>query len=121
MAGVARRGWRPSPRSRKSDLMPLSPAAPRQPIHTRTIALNGYRRDDGLWDIEGHLTDVKSYGFESEWRGEVKAGQPIHDMWLRLTVDDHLTIRAVEAVTDSSPYRVCPEITPNFQRLVGLQ
>ena len=45
--------------------MPLSPPAPREPIHTRAIDLRGYRREDGLWDIEGHLTDVKCYDFES--------------------------------------------------------
>ena len=41
-------------------------------------------------------------------------------MWIRLTVDDALTIQAVEAVTDAAPYGVCPSIAPNFQRLVGL-
>ena len=28
---------------------------------------------------------------------------------------------AVEAVTDASPYRICPNVTPNFQRLIGLR
>jgi hypothetical protein len=101
--------------------MPLSPSVPREHIHSRQIELRGYRREDGLWDIEGHLTDTKTYGFTNEFRGEVEPGTPIHDMWLRLTVDDTLTIRGVEAVTDASPYRICPEITSNFQRLVGLQ
>jgi hypothetical protein len=101
--------------------MPLSAPAPRQHIHTRQVECRGYRRDDGLWDIEGHLTDVKTYGFESEFRGEVAPGMPIHDMWLRLTVDDALQIHAVEAVTAASPYEVCPAVTPNFQRLVGLK
>ncbi|MGE0723833.1 MAG: DUF2889 domain-containing protein [Alphaproteobacteria bacterium] len=100
--------------------MPLPTPAPREPIHVRTIECRGFRRADGLWDIEGHLVDTKTYGFESSWRGEVKAGTPIHDMWLRLTVDDELTVRAVEAVTDGSPYEVCPQIAPNFQRLVGV-
>ena len=100
--------------------MPLSPAASREPIHTRTIECRGYLRADGMWDIEGHLTDVKTYGFQNEWRGEIAPDVPIHDMWLRLTVDDKLLIRAVEAVTDASPYQVCPAITPNYQRLVGL-
>jgi Protein of unknown function (DUF2889) len=101
--------------------MPLSEPTPREPIHTRHIECRGYRRADGLWDIEGHLTDVKTYGFESEYRGEVTPGAPIHDMWIRLTLDDGLAIAAVEVVTDASPYRICPEITPNFQRLVGLR
>ncbi len=38
--------------------MPLSPpAASREHIHTRVVECRGYRRDDGLWDIEGHITD----------------------------------------------------------------
>lgn len=101
--------------------MPLTPSVPRDSIHNRALDLRGYRREDGLWDIEGHLTDVKAYGFPSELRGWVEAGEPIHDMWIRLTVDDSLTIRAVEAVTDQAPFPVCPSISPNFQRLVGLQ
>jgi hypothetical protein len=101
--------------------MPLTPAVPREHIHTRTVECRGFRRADGMWDIEGHLTDVKTYSFRNEHRGEVAAGDPVHDMWLRLTIDDALTIREVEAVTDKSPFRVCPSIVGNFQRLVGLQ
>ncbi|MGH7035691.1 MAG: DUF2889 domain-containing protein, partial [Stellaceae bacterium] len=51
--------------------MPLSAAAPREPIHTRQIECRGFRRADGLWDIEGHLIDTKSYAFQNEHRGEV--------------------------------------------------
>jgi hypothetical protein len=101
--------------------MPLSSSAPREPIHTRRIECRGFRRSDGLWDIEGHMTDVKSYAFVNPEQVEVKADEPVHDMWLRLTLDDSLTIQAIEAVTDSSPFRICPDITPNFQRLVGLR
>ena len=43
--------------------MPLSQAAPRKHLHTRAITVQGYARDDGLWDIEGHMTDNKSYTF----------------------------------------------------------
>ena len=100
--------------------MPLTEPSPREPIHTRTLVLNGYRRADGPWDIEGHLTDVKAYGFKTEDRGQLEPGDPVHDMWLRLTVDDTLTVQAVEAVTDKSPYGACGSITHAFQRLVGL-
>lgn len=100
--------------------MPLTPSAEREPMHTRTIECRGYRRRDGMWDIEGHLTDVKAYAFENDHRGTIGPGEPLHDMWIRLTVDDALTIRSVEAVTDAAPYGVCPSITPSFQRLVGL-
>jgi hypothetical protein len=100
--------------------MPLSDAAPREHLHTRQVECRGFLREDGLWDIEGHLTDRKTYSFESDERGEITAGTPIHDMWVRMTIDDDMVIRAIEAVTDASPYGMCPSITPNFQRLVGL-
>lgn len=100
--------------------MPLSPPVDREDIHTRRIECRGYRRADGLWDIEGHITDVKAYAFDNADRGQIDPGVPLHDMWLRLTVDDAFQIRAVEAVTDASPYSVCGAITSNFQRLVGL-
>jgi hypothetical protein len=38
-----------------------------------------------------------------------------------VTLDDFFEIRAVEAVTDHAPFGVCREVTPNFQRLVGLK
>jgi hypothetical protein len=100
--------------------MPLSPPAPREHIHTRVVECRGFRREDGLWDIEGHITDVKTYAFSNHFRGELPPGTPVHNMWLRLTIDDRLTIHAIEAVTEASPYAICPDVTPNFQRLKGL-
>jgi hypothetical protein len=99
--------------------MPLSPPAPRQHLHARTLFCDGYLREDGLWEIEGRIVDRRSYAFDNAWRGRVTADQPLHEMWIRLTLDNDLTIRAVEAATDASPFAVCPEVVPNFQRLVG--
>lgn len=101
--------------------MPLSQPVSRTHIHRREIICQGYLRDDGLWDIEGHLTDTKGYAFNNSFRGRIEPGTPIHEMWLRLTVDDQLSIKAVEAVTDYGPHAECPAITVNFQRLVGLR
>jgi hypothetical protein len=99
--------------------MPLSPPAPREPIHNRTIACQGYRRQDGLWDIEGHLLDTKSYTFKNPWRGGVAPGDPVHEMWARLTLDENFEVVAVECVSDASPFPTCGAIIGNFQRLVG--
>ncbi len=99
--------------------MALSEAAPRSKRHNRTIEMEGYQREDGLWDIEGHLRDIKDYSFDSTWRGKIEAGTPVHDMWIRLTVDDTLTIRAVEASLDAGPHPICADITPNFKVLEG--
>ena len=101
--------------------MPLSESVDRQAIHDRHVHCAGFRREDGLWDIEGHIKDTKSYSFENRQRGIIEAGTPIHEMWMRLTIDDDLNILAVEAHTDHSPYDICADIVPNFQRLVGLQ
>jgi hypothetical protein len=99
--------------------MPLSPAVPREHLHTRRYHFEGFHRADGLWDIEGHMTDTKTYAFPNDYRGEVKAGEPVHDMWIRLTVDDELVVRDIEAVTAAGPFRVCPDITPKYAALKG--
>lgn len=101
--------------------MPLSEPAGRDHIHTRAIECRGYRRHDGLWDIEGHLTDVKAYEFSNAFRGTVKPGDALHEMWLRLTVTDDLMIVAAEAATDNAPYAICPAITESFGKLAGLR
>ncbi len=101
--------------------MPLTPPQPREAIHTRAIEINGYRRADGLYDIEAHLTDTKSFGQTNYDRGYIPAGEPIHDMWLRLTIDGAMRIVEVDAVSDKTPYVMCPQAAPNFAQLVGLR
>lgn len=102
--------------------MPLSPseAPARELLHIRSIDLRGYQRDDGLFDIEAHLEDTKSYGFDNHDRGRIEAGEALHGMWVRLTVDENLHIHSCEAVSDFTPYSMCPEAAPNFASLAGL-
>ncbi len=100
--------------------MPLPIAAARKPIHTRTIDCRGYQRDDGLWDIEGHLTDAKAFHWRRrEGMADLPAGEPVHDMWIRITIDLDMKIHAAIAATNASPYRTCGDITPNFSALQG--
>lgn len=101
--------------------MPLSQPVARKHLHTRAIDYRGYQRDDGLWDIEAHMTDVKTYAFKNNWRGEVQPGEPLHEMLLRVTIDDGFVIRDIEAVTDNSPFAMCPDITANYKSLIGIQ
>jgi Protein of unknown function (DUF2889) len=100
--------------------MPLPDPSTRRVIHTRVVDCCGYRRDDGLWDIEGCLEDIKSYDFDNLLRGVVRAGEPVHLMMMRLTVDDSLTIREVATSSEAFPYGTCPQITPAYDQLVGL-
>ncbi|RMF12477.1 MAG: DUF2889 domain-containing protein [Alphaproteobacteria bacterium] len=101
--------------------MPLPPAAPRKKFHHRAINCEGFAREDGLWDIEARITDTKTYAFDNEWRGPIEPGDPIHDMWIRLTMDDDRVIREVEAVMDSTPFEICSGAAPNFKALIGLK
>jgi hypothetical protein len=101
--------------------MPLSAPAPRKLIHTRAIQCTGYEREDGLWDIEARLTDTKTVPHSRRDGGrERQPGEPVHDMWIRLTIDLDMKIHEVEAKTDEGPYPICANITPNFKALAGL-
>lgn len=101
--------------------MPLSPPAPRTHLHTRQVICQGFEREDGLWDIEGQIIDTKTYDFPNEDRGGwVRAGEPVHHMSLRVTIDARLTIVAAEAVMEFTPFALCPSIAPSFSGLAGL-
>ncbi len=101
--------------------MPLPPSpASRKQVHTRTVSCLGFEREDGLFDIEGRMTDTKSYAIDNRDRGgQIKAGEAIHDMSIRLTIDLDFTIHQVEAVIDYSPFNVCPRIAERFKQLEG--
>jgi hypothetical protein len=100
--------------------MPLSPsAAPRERLHHRNVSYVGYRRADGFFDIEGHISDVKDHDF-GLLTGVRPAGEPVHDMWVRVTIDRAFIIRAIEAKTDLMPYPgACDRIESAYGKLVG--
>jgi hypothetical protein len=99
--------------------MPLPPPVEREPIHLREIRCRGFRRADGLWDIEGRMTDTKEYGFDSRYRGRVEPGTPVHDMWIRLTLDERLEVRDIAVASDDHPFPNCAAIEPAYRTLVG--
>ncbi len=93
----------------------LNPPAGRRHLHTRTIKIDGYEREDGLFDIEGHLTDIKHFDITASHFSR-KAGEPIHDMTIRITLAGDMTIVDACAVTDGMPYEnECDKITPDYR------
>jgi hypothetical protein len=75
---------------------------------------------DGNYHIEGHLVDTKPYDFRLA-AGIRPAGEPVHGMWLRITVDRTLTIVDAAASMDAMPYvEHCNRIEPAYRKLVGL-
>jgi hypothetical protein len=101
--------------------MPLSPVHERELLHTRRIEANGYVRPGGLYDLEAHLVDVKTHDKISP-AGTRAAGEPIHEMWLRITIDLDMQIVAAEACFDAFPYaNACERIAPDYGKLVGMR
>lgn len=100
--------------------MPLTNPVQREHIHTRKISFEGYEREDGLFDIEAHLVDTKTYAFSNNWRGVIESGVALHEMWLRVTINDKFLITDIEAATDNSPFAMCPEIAADYKKLIGV-
>ena len=99
--------------------MPLPQPVERKKVHRRQITCDGFQRDDGLWEVDAHIVDTKTYSFDNDYRGTIEPGEPLHEMWIRLTVDEDLLVHDCVAATDNSPYQICGAITPVFKKLIG--
>lgn len=100
--------------------MPLPPPVARSALHSRRIHCQGYRRDDGLWDIEAHLLDTRDEPMQTLGRGQIAPGEPLHEMWMRMTVDDELQVRDLQASIEQAPYPACPHFPRDrFEKLIG--
>ena len=100
--------------------MPLSPPVPRALRHTRAIHVDAFAREDGLWDLDACITDVKTRDIRLA-SGMRPGGAPVHDLRLRVTIDRDFTIVDAEAASDSVPYPgYCDTIGPAYKSLIGL-
>jgi hypothetical protein len=98
----------------------LPEPAPRQPVHTRSIVCRSFRRDDGLIDIDARFMDTRPFDYDSEFRGECAAGEALHHMQLRVTLDAARTVVDLVSVMQATPYAGCAGVNPNFKRVIGL-
>ena len=96
----------------------LSTPKSRSLLHTREITFQGYAREDGLWDIEGHLRDFKTNPFQTSAK-TWQPGEAFHDMWVRVTLDKEFVIKAIEAVMDGQPHAECTAAIPPMDSLIG--
>lgn len=96
------------------------PVSRRALRHTRAIEIQAFARDDGLWDIDARITDVKTRDANLA-SGPRPAGQYLHDLHLRITVDTDMTIVDAEAASEAVPYPgFCDTIAPAYKALIGL-
>ena len=103
--------------------MGLPAAVTREKKHHRKIDCEGYLRGDGLWEIDVHMVDTRTYdcAYDEYHRGgSIKAGEPVHDMWLRFTIDLDFLIHDVQAASDQTPFSICPRAAEAMHALIGL-
>lgn len=97
-----------------------TPQTSRSELHRRTIICTGWRREDGLWDIEAELTDTKTYVISTGDRPTIIPGEPLHHFLLRVTIDADLVIQDAHAQTLAGPAHSCAEIGSAYTQLRGL-
>ena len=90
-------------------------------VHTRQITCRGYRRRDGLWQIEASVADEKGQPVPFRSRPAVQAGEFIHHFSLTVVIDDDYQIRDVAAKTLAAPWEVCTGIADDYRKLIGLR
>ncbi|MCK9989728.1 MAG: DUF2889 domain-containing protein [Rugosibacter sp.] len=103
--------------------MPLpATSAPRKLVHTRRVDIQCWYREDGLLDMEACMVDLKEKDYPLPPSLDVRLkGQPLHDMRVRLTIDQEMTIHDVVVSSDAVPYPGgCDTIAPVYQQLIGL-
>jgi len=86
----------------------------RVPVHIRSIEYQAFEEPGGL-TVVGRLRDSRP------WAEGGPAVARVHDMELRVTVDDTLTITASDATMHTFPHTECPGIVAAFRGLAGLQ
>jgi len=90
-------------------------------VHTRQILCRGYRRKDGLWQIEASVADEKGQTVPFNSRPSVLAGELIHHLALSVVIDDDYRIRDLSAKTLAAPWAVCAEVAADYRALIGLR
>jgi hypothetical protein len=105
--------------------MSLSESRPRRELHHRVIEMRAYAREDGLYDVEARLIDRKPFPFIRDPFSRdsspvpIPPGQALHDMAVRVTVDDDYVVRHIEASSDVTPWPICKEAEQTLSVLIG--
>lgn len=90
-------------------------------VHTRQIVCRGYRRADGLWQIEASVADEKGQAVPFASRPAIEAGELIHHLSLCVLIDDDYQIRGASAQTLSAPWPACGDVIDDYRKLIGLR
>lgn len=94
----------------------------REELHFRRIDFRGFRRSDGLFEVEANLTDSKPFDFQPPSREKkIRAGELIHDHVVRVAFGEDMVIREISALMRTWPYKDCPQGGDILQAMVGVR
>lgn len=91
-------------------------------VHHRQIDLRFSRRSDGLYEIEGRLVDKKSHPFRRALANDDQPpGAPLHDIVVRLVIDESLLVHDALALMQVTPFTTCRGAVNTLAPLKGLR
>jgi hypothetical protein len=94
----------------------------RTELHHRQIDVRFFRRSDGLYEVEGRLLDRKSQAFRRPLQDcDTPAGTPLHDITVRLVVDENSLVQDASASYSAAPFALCREAARTLEPLKGLR
>ena len=101
--------------------MSLPAADPgRQLKHRRTFDVQIFARGNGLWEVDARITDVKPHDVELGGAPR-RAGDPVHDMRVRLVIDEAMNVLEAGSEMVWMPYPgACDGHGDPYAQLVGL-
>lgn len=97
------------------------PGKPRKANHRRTIQIESFECDDNTVDIELRLVDSKHFEYVDRERGTLTAGDPVHAINARISIDQDMKVLAIETDLEAMPFSYCQLSAVNTEKLVGKQ
>lgn len=89
-------------------------------LHTRAATFQGFLRADGLWDIEAEMHDTRDYDSLVLEKQLLPANAPLHHLFIRLVLDDALTIQNISARMQATPFNECRQMEDALQCMRGV-
>lgn len=100
----------------------MTAGSEREELHHRQIDLRFFRRQDGLFEVEGRVLDRKTHPFRRVLQDrDTPAGTSLHDITVRLVVDESLLVHDASATFEASPFGLCREAANTLAPLKGLR
>ena len=94
----------------------------RNEIHHRQIDIRFFQRSDGLFEVEGRLLDRKTQPFRRVLHDrDTPPGTPLHDILVRLIIDESLLVHEATATLAASPFDLCRGAANTLAPLKGLR